>query len=249
MAGYAFKDLMPYLRETHPDQLTTYSSLMTHLWREYSDPNQDEKALVNFTKLKMKDSDNFDFFKNKFVRMAGECQRPKTEWKRELFQRLPAEYKKQMGAKHRDPTISFESYCIDCSGFGQVLKTIAEEAKATSSSRSNKGSGNKGSGSGSGTSISVPKPGGGGGGSGGNRSAAERTEETTRLFNEGRCFLCKERGHTKRDCPQKDQYDRERRDRVAAIVERHLAHENGTGGGKPATPAAETAPAADEQGN
>ncbi|KAK3347586.1 hypothetical protein B0H65DRAFT_507647 [Neurospora tetraspora] len=229
---------MPYLRETHPDQLTTYSGLMTHLWRQYHDPNQEENALINFTKLKMKDNDNFDFFKNKFVRMAGECQRPKTEWKRELFQRLPAEYKKQMGAKHRDPSISFESYCVDCS----VLKTIADEAKAASRSSNNKGN-NKNSGAGSGGSGSAPKP----AAAGGNRPTADR-EETTRLFNDGRCFLCKERGHTKRDCPEKERYDRERRDRVAAVVDRHLAHE-GRGQPAAAAPATDAAPAANDQGN
>ncbi|KAH7626627.1 hypothetical protein B0T09DRAFT_292853 [Sordaria sp. MPI-SDFR-AT-0083] len=226
---------MPYLRETHPDQIETYSGLMTHLWRQYHDPNQEENALQNFTKLKMKDTDNFDFFKNKFVRMAGECQRPKTEWKRELFQRLPAEYKKQMGAKHRDSSISFESYCMDCSGFGQVLKTIADENKAASKSgkNHNSGGGNRGSGSGSG---SAPKHAGGGGGAA--RQISDRHEETTRLFNEGRCFLCKERGHTKRDCPEKERFDRERRDRVAAIVDRHLAHDN-----------RQEAPATNELGN
>ncbi|KAH7632454.1 hypothetical protein B0T09DRAFT_394511 [Sordaria sp. MPI-SDFR-AT-0083] len=186
---------MPYLRKTHPNQIKTYSDLMTHLWRQYHDPNQEENALQNFTKLKMGNNNNFDFFKNKFVRMSGECQRPKTQWKRELSQR-----------------------------FRLMLKIIAEENKAVSKlGKGNKGEGNRNPGS---NSNSASKPTAASSGGGSTRQTSDRHEETTRLFNEGRCFLCKERGHTKRDCSEKERFDRERRERVAAIVDRHLAHDN-----------------------
>ncbi|KAK3334280.1 hypothetical protein B0H65DRAFT_437153, partial [Neurospora tetraspora] len=33
LAGYTYRNLIPYLRETHPEQIKTYSSLITHLWR------------------------------------------------------------------------------------------------------------------------------------------------------------------------------------------------------------------------
>ncbi|CCC11948.1 unnamed protein product [Sordaria macrospora k-hell] len=218
---------MPYLRKTHPNQIKTYSDLMTHLWRQYHDPNQEENALQNFTKLKMGNNNNFDFFKNKFVRMSGECQRPKTQWKRELSQRFRL---------NCDSSISLESYCNDCSGFGQVLKIIAEENKAVSKlGKGNKGEGNRNPGS---NSNSASKPTAASSGGGSTRQTSDRHEETTRLFNEGRCFLCKERGHTKRDCSEKERFDRERRERVAAIVDRHLAHDN-----------RQEAPATNEHGN
>ncbi|KAA8631816.1 hypothetical protein SMACR_05162 [Sordaria macrospora] len=198
---------MPYLRKTHPNQIKTYSDLMTHLWRQYHDPNQEENALQNFTKLKMGNNNNFDFFKNKFVRMSGECQRPKTQWKRELSQR-----------------------------FRLMLKIIAEENKAVSKlGKGNKGEGNRNPGS---NSNSASKPTAASSGGGSTRQTSDRHEETTRLFNEGRCFLCKERGHTKRDCSEKERFDRERRERVAAIVDRHLAHDN-----------RQEAPATNEHGN
>ncbi|KAK3348029.1 hypothetical protein B0H65DRAFT_423417, partial [Neurospora tetraspora] len=47
-------------------------------------------------------------------------------------------------------------------------------------------------------------------------------KETIGLFNEGRCFLCKEKGYIECDCFKKERFDCKRRDYIAAIVDYYL---------------------------
>ncbi|KAK3344879.1 hypothetical protein B0H65DRAFT_392197, partial [Neurospora tetraspora] len=51
-------------------------------------------------------------------------------------------------------------------------------------------------------------------------------KETIRLFNKGKYFLYKEKGYTKYDYPEKERFDREYRNCVAAIINCYLAYEN-----------------------
>ena len=62
LAGYAAKDLQPYLRDTHPNQITASKALMAHLKRQYDNPNTACQAMEDFEKLRMYQGD-FHIFK------------------------------------------------------------------------------------------------------------------------------------------------------------------------------------------
>ena len=77
MGGKATNELEPYLREEHPNQLTTSQTLLDHLYTQYHNPKAAEKALKAFNNLNYIQNANFHVFKNNFVRLAGERLLPK----------------------------------------------------------------------------------------------------------------------------------------------------------------------------
>jgi hypothetical protein len=81
LGGTAAQDLEPYLEEGHPNQIVTSAQLLTHLWSQYRNPNKSENAIREYSDLIMEPTDDFFRFKNTFVRLAGECRKPKAEWK------------------------------------------------------------------------------------------------------------------------------------------------------------------------
>ena len=48
-----------------------YEEVIIYFQRKYSDFNRKEKVITDFINLKMYDTDRFNQFKNKFIRLAG----------------------------------------------------------------------------------------------------------------------------------------------------------------------------------
>ncbi|KAB5571761.1 hypothetical protein GE09DRAFT_1054002 [Coniochaeta sp. 2T2.1] len=82
LPGRASTDLLPYLEEGHPDQILTFKQLMDHLYEEHHDHTKEEDAYDQCDELKMEDGDDFQRFRNSFVRLAGLTRKLKNSWKR-----------------------------------------------------------------------------------------------------------------------------------------------------------------------
>ena len=233
LAGNAADALEPYLREDHPDGLTTYDSLMQHLWDEYNDPNRAEDARREFLKLTYKPGDNFHKFKNDFVRLAGEIRKPKSEWKYEFKEKLSASL--QIGANYAymNPAVEFNEYVRHCSEMARNLdnarqaKESRNKEKAGAVPNNNGGRSRRDNRNNGGSSRNKNQPGTTtGDSSSGKLLPRPTTEERIKLMNEGRCFTCREKGHTSSDCPRKAEAEKEREARIQAIAKRYEQQED-----------------------
>jgi hypothetical protein len=219
LGGKAADELMPYLGDTHPEPVDSSKKLLDHLWNEYHDTTRFQQALNDFADLKMEPGDDYQAFKNSFVRLAGETGRAKADWKAEFQHRLTPRLQTSLAVSYADPTVSFEQYAK----LGATIALIDKQAAASRLQRRE----------------SAPTR----GARGGRRSTpgpSERSQrpkagtkltadDVKRLYDEGRCFICREKGHLATDCLQKERSDRPRmsdpdRDvRVARLQKRWAA--------------------------
>ena len=98
------------MRDRHPDQITTTEELLLHLWQEYADPRAEENAINAFEKLAFKKGGNYKEFRNDFVRLAGERQLNKDEWKREFKRKLFPGLQTQLAISFVNRNIPFLDY-------------------------------------------------------------------------------------------------------------------------------------------
>lgn len=60
--GKAAENLYPYLDDDSPNAINSSKALLAHLWTQYHDPNELEKALDKFNSLTMKPGDDYTDF-------------------------------------------------------------------------------------------------------------------------------------------------------------------------------------------
>lgn len=235
LGGKAKRDLAPYLRSGHPDPINTSARLLTHLWEQYYDPDKEQKALDDWDKLKQETSKDFLAFKNDFVRLAGECQKPRSSWKKEFNRKLTASYQRQLGVSYLDPTVTFEQLARLAQQLAQINKRASQEQAARRQinpkpvSRAEQ----KRAATPSAVGNTRSKP----------TTLAKRLtpDEVRTLIQEGRCFNCRERGHRAPECPNKKparETDPEREARVKAIVARYAEKEGASASDGTAGPSA-----------
>lgn len=196
LGGTAADELMPYLRDTHPDRIDSPAKLMTHLWNEYYDTNQAEEALDEFAGLKLRSGGDYQAFKNNFVRLAGETGQPKTKWKTEFKRRLPTTLQIALAAAYIDPKVTFEQFAQQ----GASIALVEKQASAERDPPRTRGSVTRGSRAGAqrsrpGTSRPVQ---------GDKATPKLSADDFKNLYEEGRCFICREQGHLSRECPRKE---------------------------------------------
>lgn len=212
LSGTAAQNLEPYLEEGHPNQIVTSEQLLTHLWSQYRNPSKSEDALRDYNNLVMGPTDEFFDFKNTFVRLAGECRKPKAEWKTEFNRKLTIALKTAMAASYRDLNVDFEQFALVASDIATSFKQAKQDkaARQATAGGSSAGTGREWPLKGS------PKPSGGNGRSRSsfNRSSTPKSttsdsarhtrpqgEELRKLIAENRCFICREKGHIGMNCP------------------------------------------------
>ncbi|KAK4220515.1 hypothetical protein QBC38DRAFT_462538 [Podospora fimiseda] len=208
LGGDAARNLAPYLRDGHPDKLDAADKLLDHFWKEYYNPARDEEALDEFEDLVMSKTDDFTQFKNKFVRLAGECCKPKSEWKKELKRRLPIGLANATTAQYLDKNVTFDTYCRHLAEIASNYRQTQRRSKkhetgaSTDSKKRDKAA-----------TLTTPTT-----TTVGRKSNKPTKEDMERLIAEGRCFTCREVGHQSRECPQKEKKRQEEDARVQSIV-------------------------------
>ncbi|KAK0703329.1 hypothetical protein B0T26DRAFT_609019, partial [Lasiosphaeria miniovina] len=110
LAGKASYQLEPYLEEAHPNQIKTSASLIAWLKNEFRNVNRAEEAIEEFEALRMKPGDEYHSFRNEFVRLAGECRKTRSEWKKEFKRRLLPIFQDKLIREYIDDTVDFELY-------------------------------------------------------------------------------------------------------------------------------------------
>lgn len=223
LSGKASRNLLPYLRETHPEQITTSEALLDHLYNEYYNPNSAEKAIEAFNDLKMKPGDDYHDFRNEFVRLAGECGRPKRDWKAEFKRRLLPTLQDKLVMSYLDPTVEFEQYARTGAQLALTYemtrkhreKDTRKDAKpggqnaVTVPARRNNFTTNRNQGSKNERTT---------GNNADSRPAKARDQlskdDYAKFIREGRCFNCKELGHMAGNCPKKEARIQEIAERV-----------------------------------
>ncbi|EGO53839.1 hypothetical protein NEUTE1DRAFT_70014, partial [Neurospora tetrasperma FGSC 2508] len=108
-AGKAAQDLEPYLGDG-PHCLKNSQQLLDHLKNEYYDHNRKEKAILEFNELKFKMNEDFQEFRNAFVRLAGECNRPAETWKQEFNWKLPTDIQNALLFGYGEDTVDFTAF-------------------------------------------------------------------------------------------------------------------------------------------
>lgn len=221
LGGKAASELAPYLRDTHPDQITTSENLMNHLFAQYHDPLVAEKSRDDFDSLLMKIGDNYAEFKNNFVRLAGETGLNKASWKREFKRKIPPTIFRSLVSQYNDATVTFDYFAKLAGDIAHSFKQAP--AKSTDNPSANPAKGK--SKSNNSDSAAAPRT---------NRPAKAPVaqlsrDEVRKLYEEGRCLHCKEKGHIARECPARTNtapnHNVDREARIAALQDRFASTE------------------------
>jgi hypothetical protein len=198
--GEAARHILPRMKDDHPAKYRTAEEVFTHLAEMYEDPEKLQNAKKDFNALTMELCSSFQSFRTKFHHLAGESKLPASEWKDAFFFRLTDVMRPLVAASKHLPTFrDFELICI------QVAPTLpppakkAEKKKVPWKTRQ----------SGSGTQTTPA--------SGSNDSPTRADRD--KLYQEGRCYYCKETGHVKPQCPKLRAIDEKKKASALAALE------------------------------
>lgn len=131
LGGRALQELSPYLRSTYPEPITSSERLLAHLWEQYYDPMKAQKALDAYDELRMKPGDDYLTFKNDFVRLAGECGKPRTSWKHEFNRRLTDTLQRALAGAFIDDTVVFDHFVRLGMQHAMINKRISDRQTAS----------------------------------------------------------------------------------------------------------------------
>ena len=208
--GQAGENLLPYLSHDHPDRIKTSKGLLKHLWTEYHNHHRRVNALHDFNDLLMEPGRDFTTFRNVFVRLAGECRKPRGEWKEEFHRRLLPSMMDKMVREVVDDKVGFEEYARVAAqlalNYEQNQKTKKKREHAATSAATSDSKGKK-------PKLDKDRK----------TDAAVSTrntqittkmseDEIKQLVREGRCFNCKEKEHIGAKCSKKKKKDKQKVD-------------------------------------
>jgi hypothetical protein len=217
LGGKAKRELAPYLRSTHPAPVNTSAKLLAHLWRQYYDPTMEQKAFDDYDNLKLEPGDDFLAFKNDFVRLAGETGRPRSTWKHEFNRKLYSSFQRSMVPSFANPAVTFDQFVIEAQQIAVINKRESERQAANRRNQNNATRGKRAGTRVTGTptrkqGVATTKP--------------LSADDVRQLYEEGRCFTCRDKGHLANDCPRKErsdkprEFDRDRNARIAYLQKR-----------------------------
>lgn len=216
LRGNASAALMPYLSLEHPERISDTAQLLEWLYHEYHDHTAKRQAKRDYEALQMKPSDEFQTFKNEFVRLAGSRHLPKGDWKEELHAKITPALRDLLTVSYVNEAVDFNEYCRLASEYAMNKKVNYERRQAASAARAtstpdttneNRGRNSNNRAVGSSRSSSTPS------GTTSTTTTGSSTptsykrpnaQEIKQLVAEGRCFICREKGHITKDCPKKE---------------------------------------------
>lgn len=220
LAGNASNDFLPYVDENNHNRLTTSEQMIDHLTLSYSNPNRKKDAVKEWDQLRMIEPKTYKGtrisyidFKNTFVRLAAELAKPGDTWKEEFHRRLTPALQKSLARDLIDEEESYER----TTKMGQILDYTNVQADADNRARRDANGGQTRGGRTQNGSAAPTSTNNRNGNSNGRFAPSTgpnpitRTgmaahanklpkEEFERLLREGRCLICKEKGHLLREC-------------------------------------------------
>ncbi|KAJ8127922.1 hypothetical protein O1611_g5714 [Lasiodiplodia mahajangana] len=227
LGGEVANNLQPYLETTHPNCIRTSKALMEHLKQQYEDPNKKQKSRAAFAALEMGSLNDFQAFKNEFHKLAGERMLPKDDWKDEFYQRLAPRIKYQVTKNYLDAKVTYQEFVLEVEQLVHTMNQVdADKKKKQGSSSNSSGAGNKNQrqrrfdnrqdsrAPSSSSSSSAPA-------NHKSKLGKPNKAEFDQLLKEGRCFVCREKGHITKDCPRRSQADKDRDARLAVLFAKY----------------------------
>lgn len=210
LGGKAAEDLEPWLDPENSARLTSSDALFKHLRNEYSNPHKKEEARKDFHKLEMQPGDDYHEFRNRFVRLAGQCGESRENWKMYFKDKLLSSISNTLVLPYANKSISFEEYA-DLGSEVALNYRMNRQKKDKDNNKSQKEVGSKpahknnsskygknGEGTRTATTTTGTTPA---------APAAGRPrlspDEVIKLSREGRCFICKEKDHMANTCPNR----------------------------------------------
>ena len=202
--GEALEHLQPHLRADSLIPFETVDDLFTKLEEVYGDPHRKEHAMEKFRELKM-GSGSFNAFYSEFIKLAAELEFTKEMLLREFMHKLSPCMQDRMnsGLEYPDNIKDLAARCRKI--YDQILATdwVRSNIKLVNIKVANTTTRFipptrfvPPSSQTTSTSISGyrPKP--------GNTFSPLTNEERLKLMKEGRCFYCRQPGHTTANCPK-----------------------------------------------
>lgn len=123
--GAAQKHLLSKFEEDSPVRFTTVREMLQHLASIYVNPNKVRDAQYEFHRLRMQTTQTFSEFQTTFLHLAGEGQVPRSNYRLDLYDKLPP-YLQKMLLPTLDDLESYEQLAARCLTLDTGLKRIAE---------------------------------------------------------------------------------------------------------------------------
>lgn len=192
--GRAAQHLIARSRADSPNPYRDSPDILSHLRGIFEDVNGSLIARNKFRALSLRSNTPFHEFLSDFTYLAQEGRVNETEWKTELYEKLGPELQRAVIREYLDIAVNYHAFVFACSQLATGLEQIAyKESKS-------RGGGNSGRQRATGNvdgRTSVPS-----------QLQGPLTDELrSKLLKEGRCFSCRERGHTSLKCPHKARTD------------------------------------------
>jgi hypothetical protein len=163
-----------------------------------------EEALDEYNELYMKPGDDYAKFKNEFVRLAGECNKPRTEWKSEFKRKVLPAISDKMVMAFLDKKVAFEEYARTGAQIALDHKITQKRRDRDRKKTSEPAGPTPGRGYCRGTKSMNDKATSAKEQPGQPARVTRNAEEIKQLAREGRCFTCREQGHRSSDCPKRE---------------------------------------------
>lgn len=240
-------DLLPFVHSEHGSTpiYTTAEEVLHHLELYYRNPNARDEAHEKYKKLSMSNEAVFQNFRLEFVKLAGLSGVARSEFKRDLNDKIPLRLNERVVEKFHDDLVTFEQFCellikYDNQQHKNFIKRSAKkdtnEKNNQSKARGDKNNSTSDRSSTGATSFSPAARLFAGTFDFGSRVLGTTTngtklfkspkdvEDRKRLITEGRCFTCHETGHRSLECPHKEDATKMDTARVNAILAKTMSN-------------------------
>lgn len=197
--GRAAKHITPRMRDGSTMPYEDSIDMMKHLDEIFGDPNRLVNARRGYRELVMRNGTDFNTFLSDFLHLADEAGVPKESRKEDFYQKLSWDLQDVVIAEADDATIDFLQFTKIClSRWNRKDMQASQKRRGTRNRAGNSTATTAGASKtpAAATATSYPsiKQ---------ERELTPTLSDRMALMKEGRCFICKEKGHISRECPKK----------------------------------------------
>lgn len=193
--GTAALHIAPRRREDAVNSYKDAKDILDHLELIFHDPNEEENARRELSRLWMKPTDDFQTFYENFMRLSTVCGTPSDEYKRNIYARLSDTLRSQTALEMYDSATSFDTFVGVCRNRAKTMETRRQRTAARGRRNAIKRNSSK-------DNLDPKKPTPSFTAGTGTRTTLSQ-EERDRRVKLGMCFRCGDQGHISSQCPKK----------------------------------------------